>query len=107
MGNNNYHCQSQPDNFESTFKTAMTVVEALLFIVVVGVFIALKAYVSQLWADLWMLIAFTIVLHDNMHLVEPKVRERLKDKTHIEDEEDNTPTASTPKQDIDSDSSKS
>ena len=104
---NNYHCQSQPDNFEQAFKTAMTVVEALLFSVAIGVYILLKAYASQAWADLWMLVAFTLVLHDNMHLVEPKVREHLKDKTHIEDEEDNTPTTRPPKQDIDSDSSKS
>ena len=84
------HFKSMPkDKVKSTFNKAMTCLFVIEFLSTVGIYIALKAWTSQLWAELWMLIAFGHVLKVNFNLLEKPLLKKILERTgHGEEDEE-------------------
>lgn len=62
---------------ESSLHLALSILMVVEFLFAVGGYIFLKTYVSQLWAELWMLVLFGIEICSNVNLIESSVKQKV------------------------------
>lgn len=87
----NYFQSMPKDKVKSTFNIAMACLFAIEFIGTIGIYIALKAWASQMWAELWMLIAFGYVLKNELAFLEPILQKEVLKKTRHGEEDEEKP----------------
>jgi len=84
------HFKSMPkDNVKSIFNKALVCLYAIEFFFVVAIYMALKVWTSQLWAELWMLLVFGHLLKTNFDLIEKPLLKKILERTgHGEKDEE-------------------
>ena len=83
---------------EKAFDIAMTILMVVEFAVVVSIFFFLKAHVSFLWADAWLIVAYALSLKGRVDLksisIKDTVMERIghgkEDSKEDKDEQDSS-----------------
>lgn len=68
------------EQVESSLHLALNILMVVEFLFAVGGYIFLKTYVSQLWAELLMLVLFTIELYSNVGLVESTIKQKISQR---------------------------
>ena len=68
------------EEVEQTYDKAMTVMFAIEFLAVVGIYMLLKNYASTLAAELWMLIAYGVALKGSVDLLSASIKSRVMEK---------------------------
>ena len=90
MNNSLDYLKSQPkDKIVSAVNFAILCLFAIEFLGTIGIYIALKVWTSQIWAELWMLIAFGYALKNELNLTKQIILDEVlsNNKKEKEDEE--------------------
>lgn len=61
------------EDIKHAFSNALNIIMLVEFMLALGVFMFLKAFVSQLWADVWIIVCFALALKSSIDLVQPQV----------------------------------
>ena len=65
---------------EKAFDIAMTVLMVVEFAVVVSIFFFLKAHVSFLWADTWLIVAYALSLKGRVDLESLSIKDTIMER---------------------------